>query len=369
MRGKPLVSIVLPTYNEAENIVGIIRELERVLSTAGVDYEIIVVDDSSPDYTWVRALRQAHSTSRVRVVVRKIARESTTRLGGGLASAIRMGLIVARGDFIVVMDADFQHPPEVVPTLIEKALETGADVVVASRYAKGGGVEGWSRLRLLMSRGASLIAWIALPQTRATTDPMSGFFLVKKSSINDTLKSMRPKGFKFLMELLARSRNLKVAEVPYVFRKRAAGESKLGYKTIIDFLVHTALLSPMTRFAAVGLSGTAVNLSVMKIILDATGIPDVASLAGIESSILSNFTLNEAWTFRKCRQGSLLSRLARYHLSSAGGSITTYITMKTLHVLAGVNPLLGQFIGIILGFLVNYLASSTIVWKCGVEKG
>ncbi len=366
MGEKPLVSIVLPTYNEAENITKIIGELERVLGGAGFSYEIIVVDDSSPDHTWVKALRQA--SPRVRVVVRKIARNSNVNLGGGLASAIRIGLMQARGDLVVVMDADFQHPPEVVPKLIEKAMETGADVVVASRYAKGGGVEGWSKLRLLMSRGASLIAWIALPQTRATSDPMSGFFLVKKASVRSTLRNMRPKGFKFLMELLVRSRTLKVAEVPYVFKKRAAGESKLGYKTIVDFLLHTALLSPMTRFAVVGMSGTIVNLSVMKLVLDATGIPDIASLAGIESSILSNFALNEAWTFRKCRQGSPLGRLARYHLSSAGGSITTYLTMKILHVLAGVNPLLGQFIGIILGFLVNYLASSTIVWRCGVEK-
>lgn len=367
MRGKPLVSIVMPTYNEAENITGIIKELERVLEASGLTYEIIVVDDSSPDLTWVKAALGA--SPRVRVAVRKIARTPGERLGGGLASAIRAGIMEARGEFVVVMDADFQHPPEVVPKLIEKALETGADVVVASRYAEGGGIEGWSKLRLAMSRGASLLAWIAVPQARVTTDPMSGFFLVRKESVRRLLREMKPRGFKFLLELLARSNGLRVAEVPYVFRRRAAGKSKLGYRTIVDFLLHTAALSPMAKFAAVGASGTFVNLLVMSLVLDATGVSDVASLAGIEAGILSNFALNEVWTFRRCRSGSLLSRLARYHTSSAGGSITTYLTMKALSLLAGVNPLLGQFIGIILGFLVNYLASSTIVWKCGAGRG
>ncbi|WP_460125146.1 glycosyltransferase [Stetteria hydrogenophila] len=364
MPGKPLVSVVLPTYNEAENVAGIIDALERVLTHAGFEYEIVVVDDSSPDLTWVRALEKG--SPRVRVLARRVSRDPP--LGGGLASAIRVGVLHARGEFVVVMDSDFQHPPEVVPKLVEKALETGADVVIASRYARGGGVEGWSRLRLLMSRAASLLAWVAIPQARATSDPMSGFFLLRRSRVLDTVEAMKPRGFKFLLELLARSPSLRVAEVPYVFRSRAAGRSKLGYRAILDFLVHTALLSPMTRFAVVGLIGTLVNLAVMKAVLGATGLVDAASLAGIEAGLLSNFALNEAWTFREHRRGSLPARLAGYHLASAGGALVTYATMKALHALAGVDPLLGQFTGIIAGFLVNYLASSTAVWRCGVER-
>lgn len=364
MPADPLVSVVVPTYNERDNVIKLVDSLSAVLE--GIyDYEILVVDDSSPDMTWAAAARAG---GRVRVLVRK---RGPGGLGSGLASAIRAGILAARGELVVVMDADFQHPPEVVPLLVKVALDSGVDVVVASRYAAGGGVEGWSRLRLAMSKAATLAAWLLAPETRRTSDPMSGFFLVKKSRVVPLLRRLRPRGFKFLMELLVRAPHLAVAEVPYVFRRRAAGESKLGARAMADFVIHLLQVSRAARFAAVGLSGVAVNLGVMKAVLDATGNVDLASLAGIEASILSNFTLNDLWTFRGCLGGPLHRRLASYHVSVALGAVVTYATMKALNALAGVDPLLAQAAGIVAGFTANYLLSSTYVWGCwrGGQEG
>jgi dolichol-phosphate mannosyltransferase len=151
----------------------------------------------------------------------------------GLASAVLDGMKVAKHELVAVMDADLQHPPELLPKLLEKAKE-GHDVVVASRYAEGGGVEGWSFWRRLISRGATLLAHALLPRTREVEDPLSGFFLFRKCVVEGV--ELNPTGYKLLLEVLVRGRYGSVAEVPYVFEARRRGRSKLGLKEIFDYV-------------------------------------------------------------------------------------------------------------------------------------
>jgi len=354
------VSVVIPTYNERENVRVLVPRLSEVLQDAGVDYEIIVVDDDSPDGTCeeVDALSRRLG-DRVRCVRRRGER--------GLASAVVEGFRRATGDVAVVMDADLQHPPELVPRLVETLEEADADVVVASRYTRGGGVEGWSRVRLALSKLATRISWFLVPETRKTSDPMSGFFAVRLSRLD--ISRLKPRGFKILVEILARHPCLNVVDVPYVFRRRHSGESKLGVGVAADFLVQAWRVSPMPRFALVGLAGALVNLAVMAAVLRATGSVDVASVAGIEASILFNYALHEIFTFRTrfaraCGRGPL-GRLLGYHKASLAGIVATYATMKTLTTLAGLDPLAAQALGIIAGFAANYALSVGGVWSCG----
>jgi dolichol-phosphate mannosyltransferase len=344
---------VIPTLNERPNIEPLYRRLTRALESSGIScYEILFVDDGSVDGTRevIESLRARDG--RVRLLARNGER--------GLASAILAGLKAARGRYAVVMDADLQHPPEDVPRLVS-ALERGYDVAVGSRYARGGGVEGWSRLRLIISLGATILAWILVPETRRTRDPMSGFFALRLASLR--LPDKPPPGFKLLLEILRLNPQARVADVPYVFRRRAGGESKLGAKAIAEYLVHLAIASTPLKFAAVGLGGLAVNLLVLHTLL-ARGAPlDLALLLGFEAGLLFNFTLHEKFTFsgRRFERG-LAARLLGYHLSSAAGVGAGYLLSRSLITLLGLNPLVAQALGASASYLINYTLSNRGVW-------
>ncbi len=221
------VSIILPTYNEADNIEIVIPLINKYIIEATNCYEIIVVDDNSPDGTAYRALK-FKDVYPIRVFIRKGVR--------GLSSAIVFGASKARYDYVIVMDADLQHPPSTIPNIV-KLLEKGCDIVVATRYSEGGGVLGWSRLRYLESRLATFLAHLINPWTRVTSDPMSGFFGCRREYLLNPL--IKPRGYKILVEVLSKSRYCKprVCDVPYVFRSRVYGRSKLGSKTIIEYLI------------------------------------------------------------------------------------------------------------------------------------
>ena len=218
-------SIILPTYNERENISVLIPQLSKILKDNNIEYEIIVVDDNSPDKTWAKAQELSRDYP-VRVFVRKKER--------GLSSAIIYGARRARYENIVVMDADLQHPPVYVPDIIRR-LEKECELVVASRYMEGGGVSGWSMFRLFESKVALWIGKILLPPLRKTSDPMSGFFGVKKKYLLNP--RIKPRGFKLLVEVLVKNPGIKICDVPYVFRSRLKGESKLGIRTILDYII------------------------------------------------------------------------------------------------------------------------------------
>ncbi len=351
----PQLSVVVPTYNERENLAELLERIDRALRSSGVRYEVVVVDDDSPDGTWRLAMELS-----MRYPVRVIRRRGRR----GLGSAIVEGLRAARGSYVVVMDADLQHPPELLPRLLMEA-ERGADVVVATRYAPGGGVEGWSRLRLLASRAAGMFAHALLPESRRTSDPMSGFWLVRRSLVEGL--ELRGESWKVLLEVLARAPGARVAEVPYVFRRRRRGESKLGPREMLDYVRDLLRLSEyrVLRFAAVGATGALVNLAVVAAL--GGRLPDpVAYALGWEAGLTWNYLLHDAWTFRgRRREGGLLGRLRywlRYHAAAAAG-FTVYMAVSWAARLLGAGYLAAPLLGIAAGFVANYLVSEHRVWR------
>ncbi len=358
---KPLLSIVVPTYNERDNLPLLLERIREALTE--ISYEVIIVDDDSPDGTW----RLAEELAKTRYPWLRVVRRKGER---GLATAVLRGFREARGEYVAVMDADLQHPPETLLEMVKNAVEKAADVVIASRYVSGGGVEGWSKARLLVSRTAGLLAYLLLPEARATTDPMSGFFLVRRGLLNNCITSLRPRGYKILLEILVKCKPAKVIDVPYVFRRRVFGKSKLGFKTIIDYLIHVLELNNyrIVKNMVVGSSGILVLYTVNKI-LSLLGIPKTLSYAvAIETSILSNFTFNNLWTFRGRTLKPLHRRLLEYHVAVAIGALVNYSVYQLLHVLLGIEELLSIITGVGLGFLANYTLSEHIVWKTMKHK-
>ena len=215
----PVISIVVPTYNEATSLPILAERLGAALG--GRDWELVVVDDGSPDGTAGIAERLAP-----RLPVRVVRRSGKS----GLASAVIAGFKDARGDLLVVMDADLSHPPEVVPALVD-AVVGGADLAVGSRYVRGGGTADWPLRRRVVSRVACILGNLLVPVRDAT----SGFFALKRSAIDGV--RLNAIGFKIGFEVIARGRFRKIVEVPYVFRDREHGASKFGRREIAQYLV------------------------------------------------------------------------------------------------------------------------------------
>ena len=360
------VSLIIPTYNERENIEPLLQRLGHVLS--GLNYEVVFIDDNSSDGTaeLVSSLADRYP---VRVVVRKDKR--------GLASAVVDGLGQVSGDVIAVMDADLQHPPEVIPSLLNK-IKNGADVAVASRYVPGGGCQGWSRTRRLISRGAILLAHLLLPGTRSVKDPMSGFFMFRRHAVAGV--PLSPTGFKILLEILMVGRHRAVAEVPFIFVTRERGQSKLSARQQIDYLKHLASLMRHTgemarfvKFALVGASGVGVNEGMYLLMTRVAGLVDsldvLAVAIGIEISIITNFILNNYFTFSDRRRRGVkafFSHLLRFNtvsLAGAGIQLGTFFILTRFIGFEEPYDILANLIGIAVAMMWNFLANNWWTWK------
>ncbi len=366
------ISLIIPTYNEHDNIVPLTRQLGHALS--GYSYEIVFIDDNSADGTAGLAASLEGSYP-VRVVVRKDKR--------GLASAVVDGLGYASGQIIAVMDADLQHPPEVVSDLLRE-VEAGADVAVASRYIKGGGCPGWNRTRKIISRVAIFLAHLLLPRTRRVKDPMSGFFMFKREVVEGV--QLRPTGYKILLEILMVGRYQTVTEVPYTFGTRERGQSKLNARQQVDYLKHildlmgrTGELTRFVKFCLVGGSGVGVNVGLYWLLtrfagftpLDNAAVGDILSgnlalTISIEASIITNFTLNNFFTFAdRNKRGvkSFLGRLLNFNLICLIGALIQIGVTNLLAVGLGLYDLLSLVIAIVVAMLWNYLLNNWWTWK------
>ncbi|MCX5700990.1 MAG: polyprenol monophosphomannose synthase [Candidatus Omnitrophica bacterium] len=233
------ITLVIPTYNEATNIEDLCGLLVEVLSNNEINFEIIIVDDNSPDQTWKIAQAIAKKEKRIKVI-RRINKR-------GLASAVVAGWERASGNILGVMDGDLQQPPEVIPLLINKLNEdVSIDVVVGSRKTKGAGVLRRGLWRRFVSWLGTLISTFLLPGLLAkVSDPMSGFFILRKEVIAG--KMLTPLGYKILLEVLAKGTYAKVAEVPYIFQERKRGGSKAGFKEYLLSFVYFLRLSMQTK--------------------------------------------------------------------------------------------------------------------------
>jgi len=228
--GKMLYSVILPTYNERENLPIIFFLLDKMFGDMQLDYEVVIVDDSSPDKTLevAQAIQASFGESKVAIVSRK------GKLG--LGSAYSAGLEKAKGDRVILMDADLSHHPKFIPRMIQLMDSTKSDIVTGSRYRPGGGVVGWDTFRKLTSRTANFLADFML--NPRCSDLTGSFRLYERQAIETILPQIKCTGYAFQMEIivLARQQGMKIAEVPIVFVDRIYGESKLGTKEIVMYL-------------------------------------------------------------------------------------------------------------------------------------
>ena len=330
------ISIIIPTYNESKNIIGILNTISKNLPK-NIITQAIVVDDNSPDGTG--KIVEEHIAN-----FKKIANYTVEiihrKAKDGLGSAILRGIQQATGDTIVVMDSDFSHPPQVIPKLIESIKKYQYDIAVASRYIKGGKIENWSAKRKIISKFATLIAKKGLGIN--TKDPMSGFFAFKKNILNGL--NIDAIGYKILLEILVKTKNVTVTEIPYTFQDRELGSSKLSIKTVFDYYKSVwklyrygkpeeekekrksvKFLYKAARFYTVGASGFVVNYLIS--LLFAGGISDMwylhANVIGIIASITTNFILNKAWTFgdRDFRIKKTMSQYSKFAMFSSLGAL------------------------------------------------
>ncbi|MBP0019848.1 MAG: polyprenol monophosphomannose synthase [Cyanobacteria bacterium SBLK] len=228
-QGKIEFSLIIPTYKESQNIKAVVEQLTHLLDKKIRDrYELIIVDDNSPDRTWEVALNVAQSYPQVKVMRRQAEK--------GLSTAIIRGWQVAKGKILGAIDADLQHPPEALLQLYAK-MERGADLAVASRHVEGGGVSEWSLARRILSRGAQLLGLIVLPRVVGrVSDPLSGYFLLRRDAIQG--KEMKPTGYKILIEVLGRGSFDRIEEVGYIFQERSEGESKVTIAQYLQYIQH-----------------------------------------------------------------------------------------------------------------------------------
>jgi len=232
------LGLVIPTLNEAGNIPQLLTRIRQSLSPTGVDYEILVVDDDSHDGTPDVVKEHSRDDPRVRVFVRKHQR--------GLAGAVIHGWAHTDANLLGVMDADLQHPPEVLPALLAP-LQNGADIAIASRYAHGNGASEWNKLRLFISRCGTLATAPLQRRDVRVKDPLSGFFIVRRECVEDL--ALQPEGFKILLEILVKGKIRKAVEVPFHFGNRHSGRSKADVKVALQYF---SLLGKLSRHALFG---------------------------------------------------------------------------------------------------------------------
>ena len=339
----PAISVVIPTREEADNVGPLVARLERVLPDLPV--EIIFVDDSD-DHT-PDAIRSLESSRAVYLIHRRPEERA-----GGLGGAVVAGIRASRAAHVCVMDADLQHPPELLEDLYLEALETASDLVVASRFCAGGDKGAFGRLRSALSRVSTRAAVMLFP-TRLwhVTDPMSGCFMVRRDAVD--LDRLRPRGFKILLEILVRSPGLRVSEVPFGFGERHAGRTKASAREVLRYLRQLARLelgqlsARFGRFTVVGATGLVVNTLLLAALADLFGIYyAAAAIVATQGSTLWNFALTEKWVFA-----------GRDHRMSGGRRAAAFFAMNNAALALRVPLLVLLTSGLGIHYLVSNLLS------------
>ncbi|WP_298912979.1 glycosyltransferase [uncultured Nostoc sp.] len=372
------LSLVIPTYKERDNIKNVVSILSQLLdeSIPG-KYELIVVDDDSPDRTWEVAESLTKEYPQLRVMRRQQER--------GLSSAVIRGWQAATGSVLGVIDGDLQHPPEVLMQLL-RSIEQGADIAVASRHVEGGGVSSWSVVRRFLSRGAQLLGLVILPGVLGrVSDPMSGYFMVRRSAIANA--TLNPIGYKILLEVIGRGKVDQVAEVGYVFCERKEGESKVTWKQYIDYIHHLVRLRLSTgrvgrlsrkvnfpvgrffRFGLVGFSGVFVDLTVFYLLRTVIHLGLTRSTilsAGV--AIINNFLWNDLWTFgdisrRQRDPRQRFKRFLKFSVICLAGVILQALIINFLYNVLGINQYLAKLIAIGVATIWNFWINLKLSWR------
>ena len=360
-----MISIVIPTFNEVENIVPLIKNLAYLVDD--FEYEIIVVDDDSPDGTSEEVNKYMKSNKRIKLI---------TRIGrSGLSSAIKEGLIFAQGKYLLVLDGDGQHHPSFISEMLMEIKQNKSDIIIGSRFLYNSKQEGLSNKRSLGSKIANKLARISLHRNYANlTDYLSGCFCLKREVTKKFLRKIEINGFKFLYELLSLSKgNLSVKEVPLIFKERRFGNSKLDIAIVWDFLIsiiHNLTLRLLPRraisFGLVGISGVFVQLFITSFLVEIFLIDFYNALPfAVIFAATSNFIINNQVTFRsdRLRNSALLIGLLKFLFVASLPVIANVGITTAFYKYINEDTFVAQIAGIAIVYAWNYLASSSFVWK------
>jgi dolichol-phosphate mannosyltransferase len=362
------LTVIIPTFNEEANIRNIVMAVDAVFHEHSLHGQVLVVDDNSSDGT----ISILHELMRTNENVGILIREKDH----GLSQSVADGFSHASSDIFVVMDADFSHPPVLIPRMYDE-IRKGNDIVIGSRYMEGGGIKKWPLKRRIISIGATFLGRLLFPDI---TDPVSGFFAVRKEVVDKA--PLKPRGYKILLEVLGKGTWEKDKEIPFEFVDREIGSSKLKIKTIVEYarqVVDITLYSFVNhgsaawrewkrifKFGIVGISGIVVNLGILFLLVEFFGLnKDLASPIAIEFAILNNFIWNDLWTFGSVENQKVSGRwhrLVAFNMVSVGGAAINYGIFLVLTSWFAVYYLAAQFIGILVAFVWNFLINRRITW-------
>ena len=357
----PVLSVVVPTFNERDNVTKLYRKLEAALD--GVAWEVVFVDDNSPDDTWdvVRAL--ARQDGRVRCI-RRIGRR-------GLSGACIEGILASSAPYAAVMDADLQHDETQLPKMLSLLQSGQAELVVGSRYIEGGSADSFNRSRAGASALATEVAKRALGV--AIADPMSGFFVIRRDRFEQLAPQLSTQGFKILLDIVATAHgDLKTVEIPYTFGSRLHGESKLDSMVALDFLglvlakvTHDVVSLRFLLFAMVGGTGLFVHLGTLYVALKLFGLPfPQAQGIGAFVAMTSNFILNNFLTYRdqRLKGFAILGGLLAFYLVCSVGLFANVGVAFSVYDKEPIWWLAGAA-GALMGVVWNYAMSGLFVWR------
>jgi len=354
------LAVIIPTFNEAANVVPLLDKLSIAL--ANYHWEAIFVDDNSPDGTADLVREIGRKDVRVRVVHR-IGRR-------GLSSAVVEGMLATSAPILAVVDGDLQHDEMALPKMVAAIENDEADIAIGTRYAKGGSVGEWDKLRHRASQGAT---WLGQKLLRVPlSDPMSGFMAIRRETLMAALPRLSGVGFKILLDIVASLPTPpRIAEVPYVFRSRLNGESKadsmiaLEYiSLLIDKTIGRFIPTRLVSFLAVGGLGVAVHLTVLgtALALGATFLN--GQFAAVATAIAFNFYLNNRFTYRdrRLKGWKMLTGLISFYLVSAIGAVANIGIGNWVHQMDSQWWLAGMA-GVLVGAVWNFAASSFVTWR------
>jgi dolichol-phosphate mannosyltransferase len=355
MNAAPAVSVVLPTYNEAESLPVIVPRIAETLQAANVAFEIIIVDDNSPDGTSEVATELGK-----RFPVR-VNKRTTER---GLATAVLAGFAMSEAPVCVVMDADGSHPVEALPEMVRIILADKADIVVGSRHVPGGGSRDWPVFSQLKSKLAATLAF----GVTSMTDPTTGFMALRRSLLPGL--QLDPVGWKIVLEIVVKAAPVRIAEVPIIFTDRTLGMSKQSLGVFTEYLAHLAKLyahrypslAELVKFCLVGLFGLMVDMATVVGLKEAFGLDTrLCAVAGFTVAVTSNFVLNRKYTFRHAAELPWLFSFATYVGTNLFGLALRMLAIQLLIVMAGIDKgrgyVLTNLVGIVLATLLNFIGA------------
>ena len=361
-RPAPELSVVVPTFKEHDNVPLLVEKLARTL--AGVEWEVLFVDDNSPDGTAAAARVIGATDARVRCI-RRIGRR-------GLAGACIEGMLASQARYVAVMDADLQHDERLLTAMLEKLRAGDADLAVASRYVDGGSAAGLSSAsREHASRLSTTLAQRLLGV--ALSDPMSGFFMIRRERFEELAPRLTTQGFKILLDIAATARGtLRIAELPFVFAERQHGESKLDTRVALDFvalivakLTNDTISFRFLLFCLVGFTGIAIHMATLQVALNVAALGfGAAQTVATVAAITWNFVLNNMFTYRDQRLAGwqFLTGLIRFQLICAVGAISNVGIASVIYE-RDPNWWIAGLGGALMGAVWNYVVSAAFVWR------